>query len=87
MSYSVTFIGTPEKIVEALEEYSTKISGPSKEEYENALPSIVALVKLNKSTYPSLLKVGAYGHASSVEGKVIQSTCGVIIESVNGTLV
>jgi len=49
MSWSIHFIGKPEKVVEALEAHveKTGISGASKEEYEKALPNMVGLVKQN----------------------------------------
>jgi hypothetical protein len=44
MSWSVGFIGKPEKIAEALNAEANKLSGQSKKEFERALPHMTALV-------------------------------------------
>jgi hypothetical protein len=65
MSWSIGFIGSPEKISEALKAHSEKLSGVSKDEYDAALPHIEALVSQNHSTsYPLVLQVTANGHGS-----------------------
>lgn len=87
MSYSVTFFGKPEKVVEALESYSEKLSGPSKDEYDKALPNITGLVKQNFGTESQLLKVSANGHGTFQNGEPTQSYCAVNIETVYGLLV
>lgn len=63
MSWSVNYIGTPEKISEELEKNSSNLSGVSKQEYDDALPHLKALVNLNvNKDYPIALKLDASGH-------------------------
>ena len=51
MSWSINMIGTPEKLVEALKKHSETISGRSKEEFDAALPHMIALIEENKGGY------------------------------------
>lgn len=63
MSWSIGFIGSPENISKALNENSGKLTGNSKQEYDNALPHIEALVNQNRNkTYGVVLQVTASGH-------------------------
>ena len=61
MSWSVNYIGKPQKVVEALNTQSTALSGQSKTEYDEALPHLVALVEQNFGT-PYLINLSAAGH-------------------------
>lgn len=84
MSWSINFIGTSENIVKALQEHSTEITGVSKEEYDEALPHIEAIVKMNyNKDYPSVIKVSANGHAQ----KDKYSNCNVSIGYLDGQIV
>lgn len=47
MSWSIYAKGTPEEVVRRLEEHSNTISGQSKEEYDAAMPHLIALVNEN----------------------------------------
>jgi hypothetical protein len=47
MSWSVSFVGKPEKVAEALEAHSANCTGQSKVEYDAAKPHLVALVREN----------------------------------------
>ncbi len=83
MSWSLTYIGNPDKIVAALEANSAKLEGKSKEEYDEALPHLVALVKQNHNkAHEPALKLTANGHA--YDG---HSQCAVNLENLGGTLV
>lgn len=83
MSWSIAFIGTPEKIAEALQNHSTKLEGNSKTEFDAALPHLQALVQLNQNTTQApIIKLTANGHAYSG-----YSNCNVNIEQLPGTLV
>ena len=63
MSWSISFAGTPEQIVEALVKHSEQIEDEqSKSEYAKALPLIEGLVKLN-SGEASQIQVIGNGHA------------------------
>ena len=84
MSWSVQFIGKPEKVVEALTEQSEKISGESKVEYDTALPHLIALVKENFGSGYAI-KLVASGRGSMGEKPSRQLT--VSIELIYGLLV
>jgi len=84
MSWSVGFVGKVEQVVNALEAYSSGLTGLSKEEYDAALPSIVALVKLNMNpAYPPTIRVEASGHGTKdmKTGEMTQSQCMVTVKS------
>lgn len=84
MSWSVGFIGKPEKVAEALTAQSDKMSGESKVEYDSALPHLVALVNENfGSDYP--VKLTAAGHGTT--GEKPNRTLTASIELVYGLLV
>jgi hypothetical protein len=87
MSWSICFIGKPEKVVEALEEQSGKFSGDSSVEYNAALPHFKALVAENFGSEQQIIKITASGHGYAVDGKATSRNCGVTIESIYGTIV
>lgn len=62
MSWSISFAGTPEEVVEKLEKESSALQGDSKEEYDAALPYLVGLVKLNYGT-KGQIRIDGFGHA------------------------
>jgi hypothetical protein len=85
MSWSVQFIGKPEKVVEALNAESEKLNGQSKVEYDSALPHLVALVNENFGTgYP--VKLAASGHGTVYTDKSDRQLT-VSLESIYGLLV
>ena len=65
MSWSVHFIGHAQNVVRALKAESTRLSGPSKEEYDQALPHLCALVSGNAGPTVDLR---ANGHATLKDG-------------------
>lgn len=85
MSYSVSFIGKPSKISEALSNYSEKLSGQSKQEYDEALPHLKALVESNVGD--KVVQINANGHASFTNGEKTEGHCQVTITSVYGACV
>lgn len=89
MSWSISFIGRPEKVVEALEGYVAKsgISGPSAEEYEKALPLMVGIVQQNFGNEGELVQVSASGSGTYVGGEPKNSRCNVKIDNIWGVLV
>lgn len=90
MSWSVSFIGTPENISQRLTDNSEKLNGVSKEEYDAALPHLVALVGLNfNKTYPMAIQITANGHAYGNAGDETTgySNCNVTITALTGELV
>lgn len=86
MSWSVTFIGKPENVSNALKAHSDKISGYSKEEYDAALPHLDALVTQNfNMQHPDslLVKLTASGHGAKGD----YGYCVSSIETLSGVLV
>jgi len=86
MSWSISFIGAPEKIVTALQENSEKLSGQSKIEYDSALSSLVGLVKENFGGANQLLKINASGHGFANSVEQLTRQCTVSIEVFYSTL-
>lgn len=81
MSWSIRFIGTTTKVVEALKANSEKLTGTSKQEYENALPHLIGLVEQNfDDAREAVVDISANGHGYAVDGTLKQSNCGVKIE-------
>jgi len=93
MSWSIAFIGKPQKVAEALEAESAKMSDQSKIEYDTALPHLVGLVKNNfvdEAKYGSkepMLKINASGHGNVQNGEQIQRQVSVSIENIYNVLV
>ena len=87
MSWSVLFIGKPEKVVEALNENSEKLSGYSKTEYDNALPNMVGLVQQNFGNDAQLVKIVANGHGFIENGHPKNGTLSIEISQIYGVLV
>jgi hypothetical protein len=87
MSWSVQFIGKPEKVIEALQKQSETMSGESKAEYDSALPHLIGIVKENIG-YDWPVKIVASGHGQSVtgDGKVYRQLT-ASIELIYGLLV
>lgn len=87
MSWSVNVIGKPENIISFLEGYSTSLTGQSKEEFDEAMPSIKGLVAMNFNRNGSqpTLQLEANGHA--VLSDTGYGTCNVRIASIGTTLV
>lgn len=78
MSWSINTKGTPEEVIKALEEQSNVLSGTSKEEYDSALPHLIALVKENIG---GNINVSAYGHGSkNADGSFSDKNCQVDIK-------
>lgn len=88
MSWSVSYIGKPEKIAEALQGYSTSMSaGQSKLEFDAALPHLTALVKENFGNENQLLKFSASGSGYSINDEQKTRMCSVSIETFYAVLV
>lgn len=88
MSWSISFFGKPDKVVEALEAYSERLSGVSKDEYVQALPNMVNLVKGNFGNDQELVKLSASGHGQfDGNGNPKQGHLNIELTSVYGMLV
>lgn len=88
MSWSISLIGNPQKVIDALNEQSEKLTGQSKLEYDAALPSLRSLVAENFAPVQPVIKITANGHGYE-NGQADKSTrnCSVSIETVYGLLV
>jgi hypothetical protein len=84
MSWSIQFIGKPEKVIEALNANSEKMSGESKAEFDSALPHLVGLVNENFG-YDYLVNLTASGHGQTGEKPSRQLTAKV--ELIYGVIV
>jgi hypothetical protein len=89
MSWSISFIGTPEKIITALQEYSARLGGgQSKVEYDSVLPHLIGLVKDNFSPTTPLVRISASGYGTATtDGRQIERQCTVNLERVYALLV
>lgn len=80
MSWSIYKTGTVEEVVTALEEQSNNLTDQSKEEFDMALPHMIALVKENTG---GNIDLSAYGHGSkNMEGTYVDKSCSVNIRRV-----
>lgn len=86
MSWSIHFIGEPEKVTTALTAQSDKLSGASKEEYDAALPHLLGLVGQNFGEPSPVVSIAASGHGHSSAPKPYNQ-CQVKLELLYGTLV
>lgn len=88
MSWSLVWVGTPEKIVAALEKESDRLTGTSKDEFDKVKPGLVTLVQSNyDKTVTPALKLSANGHAYIENGEPKYSTCNVVLENLGVALV
>jgi hypothetical protein len=88
MSYSICFIVKSENVVKALRDHSEKITGQSKEEYDDVLPAFVKLVENNfNPQINGLVKIEASGHGTKVGDEYTQKYCAVNVSNIYGVLV
>lgn len=88
MSWSIQFIGTPEKVIEALGNHEKNMGeGASKEEFKAALPHITGILKLNFNNGNPVVRLTAHGSATTSGGEVVSSSCIVNLENMWGALV
>lgn len=82
MSWSAYYIGTPDKLVEALTKQSEGLIGNSKTEFDAALPHIIGLIQQNKGKDKQpILDIRANG--SAWDG---QSSCTVDIKNMGSNV-
>lgn len=84
MSWSISLVGTPEKVAEAVEQHAVAsgLTGQSKEEYEEAAPHLAALARQNSAEGASILiQLSASGSAYLKDGKKVNSTCAVELKT------
>ena len=95
MSWSVNIVGRPHAIRKALEAQAASLTGQSREEYERALPHLIALVVLNEPSNElskDAVEVVASGHATIRVGgdgmkTVDYSACTVSIKRLGSMIV
>jgi hypothetical protein len=85
MSWTVNTIGTPAKVVEELDAHSARLSGPSKDEMDAALPHIKGIIENNFGAYHEseavIIRLNAYGSAQpGPDGAPGISRCSVSVE-------
>jgi hypothetical protein len=88
MSWSISFIGKPEQIINALEDHSRYMgSGQSKEEFDAALPSLIGLLEQNYDRGGQMvIELKADGHGLyTIEGKTF-SSCNISLRALTGIL-
>jgi hypothetical protein len=84
MSWSANFIGTPEKVKDALQKQSIGLTGQSKEEFDVVLPYLFGIIDQNfNNDHAPVIKLIASGHGQLD----IQRSCSVNIEQLWGLLV
>lgn len=91
MSWSISLIGKPENVVEALTAHSASLTGQSKVEYDETYPAIATLVSQNvngNAPGNNVIKVVANGHANiGTDGIKTYGQCSVVIEPFYSVLV
>jgi hypothetical protein len=88
MSWSLVWVGTPEKIIAALDKESDRLTGQSKEEFDKVKPALVTLVEANyDKTVTPALKLSANGHGYIENGEPKYSACNVSLENMGAALV
>lgn len=95
MSWSLTYIGKPSKIVEALNVFAAKQTDQCKVEFDDALPHLIGLVQqnfvLNKPEPVLRIVASGYGYEEAAgPDKTVRMqtyrTCTVTIENLHGTI-
>ena len=85
MSWSVQFLGSPEKVVEALDKFASDWpEGNSKTEYNEAKSHLIGLVK--QCVGDKAVSVVASGHASFSNGNKNDGNISVQISQIYGLL-
>jgi hypothetical protein len=88
MSWSIGFIGTPEKIIVELNKTSEGLDGQSKVEFDSALPNLIGIINDNFDSNGNqvVLKVQASGHGYASSEKQINRQCLVSVERFYGAI-
>lgn len=77
MSWSVMATGTAEQVINALRNQSTILTDQSREEFDDVLPHLEAIVKQNIG---GSITLNAYGHGvKDAQGKYYDKSCNVNI--------
>lgn len=87
MSYSISLIGSPDKIAEALNNKSVEFQGQTKIEFDEILPHLVGLLNQNASSFKMLMKLEASGHAYTDNDGKLYKSCQVSINFIHGEII
>lgn len=89
MSWYVSFIGKPENIVNALDAESLRLTGTSKEEFDEALPHLKGIISQNvNEDHQPCLRLNASGSAyTNPNNNKKVSSCTATIEILAGAFV
>lgn len=89
MSWSVSLIGTPEKVIEALSKQSENSSGQTKVEFDSVLPGLIRLAQQNFETTgtPVVIQIEGSGHGTAVGDAQLSRYCSVSVKRIYGLLV
>lgn len=84
MSFSVSFIGKPDAIKNALAKESDRLTGQSKEEFDAVKPAIETIVDQNVTGVgdQAVLHVEANGHANFTDGVKQYGSCQVKVSRI-----
>lgn len=80
MSWSVSLVGTPEKVCQALDVYRKNLNGVSLEEYDEVLPGLKTIVQANASDYERVVHLEANGHSSRTGGVKTYASCNITLK-------
>jgi hypothetical protein len=88
MSFSVSFIGSPDAIKRRLAQESENLTGQSKAEFDAVLPALNTVLdqQVGHPQFPVAVQLIANGHATFVDGVKTYGQCTVEVRTV-GSLV
>ena len=86
MSWSVNYVGKPEKVAAALQEQSSKLTGQSKIEFDDALPHLVGLVNQTFLTEKGAAR-GYQSNLVQIEANGSGTSFDVTIKPIYGAMV
>jgi hypothetical protein len=85
MSWSVSFVGKPEKVIAALNADIAKLSDQSLAEYQDVLPHLTGLVE--QAAGPRVcVRLRAAGHATRINGTKTEGHISVSLDQEYGLL-
>ena len=85
MSWSVSYIGVPDKINAKLDEFGETLTGQSKQEFDEAKPHLQSLLAQNVGQN-AVVRLNASGHATFHDGTKQYGNCLVSIEQFYSSL-
>lgn len=86
MSWSVNFIGSIDNIKAAVEAESQRLTGQSKQEFDEAKPHIIGLLDQNVTQTP-MYNLSANGHGTWNGKEYVNKYLGLKLETVHAKIV